>query len=169
MTNDGMEETRGTLSPDFLDFIVALIDNKVDFVLIGGYALAVHGVVRATGDIDFLYRSTAGNVRRLCVALREFGAPENIIDEAALLLPDTVTQFGQQPQRIDLLNAIDGVTFKEVWKGSERTDIEGNSVRVIGRAEMERNKAATGRKKDRDDIRALKAKGGSTKRPPSKL
>lgn len=164
MTSGGIEEPRGALSPDFLDFIVTLIENKVDVVLVGGYALAVHGVIRATGDIDFLYRCTPANVSRLCAALREFGAPENIIDEQALLQPDIVTQFGQPPHRIDLLNAIDGVTFEEVWKGAERTDIDGNRVRVIGHRELERNKAATGRKKDLSDIRALKARPGSKKR-----
>lgn len=164
MTTGDNEEHHGAFSPDFLDFIVALSENKVDVVLVGGYALAVHGVIRATADIDFLYRCTPANVSRLCAALREFGAPENIIDEQALLQPDTVTQFGQPPRRIDLLNAIDGVTFAEVWKGAERTDIEGNEVRVIGRAELERNKAATGRKKDLSDIRALRSKRGSKKR-----
>ena len=164
MTNGGTDEPRGALSPDFLDFILTLIEHKVDVVLVGSYALAVHGVVRATGDIDFLYRCTPTNVRRLCAALREFGAPENVIDERALLQQDIVTQFGQPPHRIDLLNAIDGVSFREVWSGAERIDIEGNKVRVIGRAELERNKAATGRRKDLSDIRALKAKRGSNKR-----
>lgn len=164
MTTGGIEEPRGAFSPDFLDFIVTLIENKVDFVLVGAYALAVHGVIRATADMDFLYRCTPANVTRLCAALREFGAPENVIDEQALIEPDTVTQFGQPPHRIDLLNAIDGVTFKEVWKGAERIDIEGNKMRVIGRPELRRNKAATGRKKDLSDIRALKAKRGAKKR-----
>ncbi len=164
MTNGGLGEARGALSQDFLDFIATLIENKVDFVLVGGYAMAVHGVIRATGDIDFLYRCTAANVARLSAALREFGAPENIIDEQALLTPDTVTQFGQPPHRIDLLNAIDGVTFAEVWKGAQRTDIEGYQMRVIGRAELERNKAASGRQKDLSDLRALKARRGSKNR-----
>lgn len=164
MTNGGIGESGGTLSRDFLDFIVALTEKKVDFVLVGGYALAVHGVIRATGDIDFLYRRTRANVGRLCAALSEFGAPEKVIDQEALLQSDTVTQFGKPPQRIDLLNGIDGVTFNEVWSGAERIDIEGNKVRVIGLAELERNKAATGRVRDISDVRALKAKRGSKKR-----
>ena len=108
---------------------------KVGFVLVGAYALGVHGIVRATGDLDVLYRRSRANVRRLRTAMQEFGAPAEIIDEEALLTEDIVTQFGQPPYRIDLLNAIDGVTFAEVWK----------------------NKRASGRKKDKDDLRMLDA------------
>jgi hypothetical protein len=88
------------LSPDFLDFIACLNRHRVAYVLIGGYALAIYGVVRATGDIDFLYRRTASNVRRLCVALEDFGAPPVVVDESALLTPEIVTQFGTPPVRI---------------------------------------------------------------------
>ncbi|HEY4216729.1 MAG TPA: hypothetical protein VGM67_06295 [Gemmatimonadaceae bacterium] len=147
-----------TLSPDFLDFIVSLNEHKVDFVLVGGYALAVHGVVRATGGIDFLYRATKRNVRRLCNAMIDFGAPPEIIDEETLLQPGIVTQFGQPPYRIDLLNEIDGVTFAAVWQGALTTSIEREDVRVIGLKELKANKAATGRKKDNDDVRRLESR-----------
>ena len=140
-----------------LDFLLCLNDKKVDFVLVGGYALGVHGVVRATGDIDFFYRPTQKNVRRLCLAMLAFGAPENVIDETALLAPDTVTQFGQPPYRIDLLNGIDGVTFAETWKGADQREIDGHQIRVIGLRELRKNKSATGRKKDEEDIRRLNA------------
>lgn len=145
------------LSPDFLDFIVSLRKARVDFVLIGGYALGVHGVVRATGDIDFLYRRTKRNVTRLCAAMREFGAPSNVIDPDALLTPEMVTQFGASPNRIDLLNAIDGVSFNEVWSGATHVTIERQRMRVIGLDELRRNKSATGREKDAADARKLLA------------
>lgn len=146
------------LSPDFTDFVSALNGQHVDAVLVGGYALAVHGVVRATADIDFLYRRTAPNVRRLCAALREFGAPENVIDETALLIPETITQFGHPPHRIDLLGDIDGLTFNQVWKGAAVVTLDRQKVRVIGRAELLVNKMATGRPGDLDDVRRLKAR-----------
>jgi hypothetical protein len=149
-----------TLSPDFLDFIMSLNQHNVDCVLVGGYALGVHGVVRATGDIDFLYRATKKNVRRLCNAMIHFGAPPEIIDEETLLQPGIVTQFGQPPYRIDLLNAIDGVSFAEVWQGAEVTNLEGQEVRVIGLEELKANKSATGRKKDKEDVRRLNSKWG---------
>ena len=82
----------------------------MDFVLVGGYAVGVHGVIRATGDIDFFYRRTEGNVKRLCAALADFGAPEEVINVDDLMRKEIVTQFGKPPLRIDLLNAIDGVT-----------------------------------------------------------
>ncbi|MEO8453499.1 MAG: DUF6036 family nucleotidyltransferase, partial [Gemmatimonadota bacterium] len=73
------------LSPDFQDFIVLLTEHKVDCVLVGGYALGVHGVIRATGDIDFIFRRTTKNVKRLIGAMIEFGAPANVINEATLM------------------------------------------------------------------------------------
>jgi hypothetical protein len=143
------------LSADFLDFIRELNRHKVDYVLVGGYALAVYGIVRATGDIDFLYRRTKSNVSLLCAALDDFGAPVNVIDPDALMKPGIVTQFGKPPQRIDLLNAIDGVTFGKVWSGATRLVVDGQTVRVISRVDLSANKSATGRKKDDDDVRKL--------------
>src|SRR3954462_10216275 len=116
MSQVGGGNDTDSLPSDLLDFIVCLNDQKVDFVLVGGYALGVHGVVRATGDIDFLYRPTKKNVVRLCAAMLDFGAPADVIDEEALGTPNIVTQFGKPPHRIDLLNSIDGVALDEVWK-----------------------------------------------------
>lgn len=106
--------------------------------------------------LDFIacLRSRA-NVLRLLAAMQEFGAPAEVIDEEALLTPDIVTQFGQPPFRIDLINAIDGVTFAEVWKGALAVAIAHHQVRVIGLDELRKNKRATGRKKDKDDLRQL--------------
>ena len=148
-------EGNAALSPDFLDFIACLDEQHVDFVLVGAYALGLHGVVRATGDLDILYRRSRANVRRLLAAMQEFGAPAEVIDQQALLTPDIVTQFGQPPFRIDLINAIDGVTFAEVWKGAVAVAIARRQVRVIGLDELRQNKRATGRKKDKDDLRRL--------------
>jgi len=125
--------------------------------LVGGYALGVHGVVRATGDIDFLYRRTRRNVQKICRALSDFGAPNDVIDIDALMMRDMVTQFGQPPYRIDLLSAIDGVTFPEVWRGASIATVEGQHLRIIGLRELEKNKAATGRTKDEEDLRRLRA------------
>lgn len=152
------------LSPDFLDFITCLNEQAVDFVLVGGYALAIHGVVRATGDIDFLYRRTKAAVRRLCVAMEDFGAPPNVIDEDALMTPGMVTQFGMPPHRIDLLSAIDGVTFEEVWVGATTVTIQGQTIRVIGLAELRTNKASTGRPRDAEDVRRLQKRPRRKKR-----
>jgi predicted nucleotidyltransferase len=157
MMSGGMEANTA-LSPDFQDFIVFLNEHKVDFVLIGGYALGVHGVIRATGDIDFLYRRTKKNVKALVAAMNDFGAPPGVVDKEALMTAGIVTQFGQQPQRIDLLNEIDGVMFSEVWKGATTARVDGQKMRVIGLTELQKNKGATGQPKDEEDLRRLKAR-----------
>ena len=152
------------LPPDFLDFIVCLNGRRVDIVLVGGYALGVHGVVRATGDIDFLYRRTNKNVRALSAAMNDFGAPPDVIDAASLMTPGIVTQFGSPPYRIDLLNDIDGVTFVAVWKGALTITLDDQPLRVIGLGELKKNKSATGRQKDEEDARRLNARQARKKR-----
>ena len=99
---------------DFLDFIAEMNAQRVDYVLVGGYAVGVHGVVRATADIDFLYRATPSNVARLCSALTEFGAPDAIVNPDDLLKPDMVSAFGSPRHRIDLQSSITGVSFDAV-------------------------------------------------------
>ncbi len=143
------------LNPDFRDFIVALNARAVDFVLVGGYAVGAHGVIRATTDVDFLYRRTRENVERLCEALADFGAPAIVIDVATLLQPDTVAMFGSPPHRINLLSDISGVDFDRVWAGSINVDVDSLPLRLIGLAELRQNKAATGRRKDKADLRLL--------------
>ncbi|MEO6864387.1 MAG: nucleotidyltransferase [Gemmatimonadaceae bacterium] len=148
-------ESNDRLVPDFLDFVICLNVRKVEFVLVGGYAVGVHGFVRATGDIDFFYRRTEANVRRLCVAMEDFGAPSNVIDFETLMTPATISMFGRPPYRIDLLGDIDGVSFDQVWTGCTEIVLDGEQLRVIGLAELRANKMATGRKKDREDLRKL--------------
>ena len=152
-----MQSSNAQLADDFRDCIDALIGYQVNFVLVGAYAVGWHGVVRATGDIDFLYEQSRRNVAALCHALRAFGAPEHLIDETFLLSHNAITQIGLAPLRIDLIGAISGVTFEEVSRGAIPIELEGRSLRVIGLEELRRNKAATGRTKDRDDLRRLDA------------
>lgn len=155
MTKSRRGERIDVLPPDFMDFVIVLHEHGVECVLVGGYAVAVHGVVRATGDIDFFFRATSRNVRKLLAALEAFGAPPECLDEGALLTPQTVVAFGQEPLRIDLLNAIDGVTFDQVWVGALPVDIQGRPLRVIGLEELIANKRASGRTKDLQDARKL--------------
>ncbi len=164
MSDRARGEANDAFSPDFLDFVTCLNERNVDAVLVGGYAMGVHGVIRATADIDFLYRCTAANVGRLCRAMNDFGAPPAVIDEAALMTPDLVTQFGQPPYRIDLLSSIDGLSFAEVWAGALTITIQQQRLRVIGLAELRANKMATGRRKDADDARKLGARRSRKRR-----
>ena len=158
-----MRQVYSGLAKDFRDCIQCLNDHGVRYVLVGGYALGWHGVVRATGDIDFLYEQRERNVTRLCAALRDFGAPEQFIDQQFLMSPNAVTQIGLQPLRVDLLGAISGVSFEAVFAGAVPTDVDGQQLLVIGLDELVANKRATGRAKDMADVRSL-----TRKRPPAK-
>ena len=152
------------LARDFVDFIDVLNAHRVQFVLVGGYALGVHGHVRATADIDFLYRCTEDNVSQLCRALEAFGAPPSIIDARALLSPNTVTFFGVPPLRIDLLASISGVTTDHVFASALTTTVGSQTLLVIGREALLANKKASGRDKYRRDVRAIEMATRSRKR-----
>ena len=140
---------------DFRDFIRALNAHEVEYLLVGGYAVGMYGHVRATTDIDFFYRRTPDNVQRLVKAMTKFGVPEHLIDAGHLATADAVTAFGSPPTRIDLLASISGVNFEQAQAGAVQVDIAGERLAVIGLASLRANKRASGRKKDRDDLKRL--------------
>ncbi len=144
-----------SFDPDFVDLLQALTVNDVEFVVVGAFALGRHGYVRATGDLDILFRPSPENVRRLTVALAAFGAPAPLTDPAGLLVPDTVTQLGVRPHRIDLLNSLSGVSLDEAFAGAVFSDIGGHHVPLLGLEELRRNKLATGRESDLRDVAEL--------------
>jgi hypothetical protein len=146
------------LPDDFRDCITALHVHGVEFVLVGAHALGVHGIVRATGDIDLLYRPTPSNVAKLCAALRDFGAPPSLIDPVFMQSREAVVQIGLPPLRIDLLAAVSGVTFDEAWSGALRVRYATHELRVLGIRELLKNKRASGRPKDLADVRRLETK-----------
>jgi len=145
------------LHRDFEDFLHALCDAAADFLVVGAYAMAFHGVPRATGDIDVLVRPTPDNARRVWQALVSFGAP---LAAAGLTVedlhtPGTVYQMGVVPRRIDVLTDITGVTFDEAWSTRVAREIAGSTIHFIGRDALARNKRATGRPKDLADLEIL--------------
>lgn len=147
------------LNEDFRDMLEALNHAHVEFLLVGAHALAVHGLPRATGDIDLLVRPTDDNAQRVVAALQMFGAP---IEAHGLSAKDfstqgTVYQLGLPPRRIDLLTEISGVSFDEAWDDRVQASIDGIAVQVIGRRTLLRNKRATARPKDLADAEALEA------------
>ncbi|HEY0929121.1 MAG TPA: nucleotidyltransferase [Gemmatimonas sp.] len=149
---------------DFRDFIHELNAHAVEYLLVGGYAVGLYGHVRATADIDFLYRTTPENVERLMQAMAAFGAPGSVVNRDQLSAPMGVTQFGAPPVRIDLLSDITGVSFDEAQVDALAIEIAGERLPVIGLAALRKNKQATGRKKDRDDLRRLPTSLESTPR-----
>lgn len=152
------------MNEDFRDLLRALAAEGVRFLVVGAHALAVHGVPRATGDLDIWIRRTEENARRVWRALRAFGAPLEALDLSRddLLVPNRVVQLGVPPRRIDLLTDLTGVEFSTAWEGRATVAIGGIEVPFIGRDALVENKRATGRSRDRADLESL-GEGG---RPP---
>ena len=127
----------------------------VRFLVVGAYALALHGRPRATGDLDVWIDPTPDNAKRVLAALGAFGAPLLDISEADLASPGVVYQIGVPPGRIDILTELTGMTFGEAWPGRLRRPFGDVEVDFIGRAAFIRNKRATGRAKDLGDIEGM--------------
>ncbi len=145
------------MNEDFLDMLRCLLEAEARFVVVGAHALAVHGVPRATGDLDILIDRDPSNVERVWAALGKFGAPieEMGIRRRDLEAPGIVVQVGLPPRRIDLVTAITGVEFKEAWHSRESHRVGDLGVPFLGRAALVKNKRAAGRLKDLADLEAL--------------
>jgi hypothetical protein len=135
--------------------LAALSAAGAEYLVVGAYALAAHGLPRATGDLDLWVRPTAENARRVWRALEAFGAPLHDLTLEDLSRPDIVFQIGLAPKRIDLLTSITGVGFEEASKNRVVVEIEGLEIPVLGRAELIRNKRVVGRPRDLADIEEL--------------
>jgi predicted nucleotidyltransferase len=145
------------LQEDLREFIELLNSHNVDFLVIGGYAVAFHGHPRFTGDIDFFLRATPDNAERVMATLRAFGFADLALTTEDFQRPGTVVQLGRSPNRIDLLTSITGVTFEEAWETRLNGTLDGLSVSFLGLAALLKNKAASGREKDLADVAKLKA------------
>jgi len=145
------------LNNDFRDLLGALTDAGVDFLVVGAHALAVHGRVRSTGDLDIFVKPTQANAERVLEALRRFGAPlaAHHVTPEDFARPDGVYQIGLPPRRIDILTSISGVDYDEAARDAQPVTIQAVHFRVPSRRAMILNKRATGRPKDLEDLRAL--------------
>ena len=140
---------------DFLDLLRAFIDRNVRFLIVGAYALAVHGRPRATGDLDVWVDPTLENATNVMAALEQFGAPTAQVRTADFSRPGIVFQMGLPPVRIDVLTELSGLTFGEAWSTRTRAAFGPVMADVIGRDAFIKNKRATGRARDLGDIEAL--------------
>jgi hypothetical protein len=140
---------------DFRELLELLNAHAVEFVVVGAHALAFYGVPRYTGDLDLYVRPTTENARRLLGALEAFGFGSLGLSEEDFCLPDKVVQLGYPPVRVDLVTAISGVPWEQVWANRVCGGYGDVPVNYIGRGEFVRNKRATGRKKDLADLEAL--------------
>ncbi|MGB6849079.1 MAG: hypothetical protein WBG05_12860 [Thermoanaerobaculia bacterium] len=121
----------------------------------GGHALAFHAKPRFTKDIDILVEPSADNAKRLMQALDDFGFGDVGLTEGDFSAPGAIVQLGVAPNRIDLITAIDGVTFDEAWQGRVRGRFGSQEVFYLGKTELIRNKQASGRKQDLADLEWL--------------
>ncbi|MBI4661966.1 MAG: hypothetical protein HY735_24355 [Verrucomicrobia bacterium] len=151
-------------SPDTRAFIALLHEHAVRYVIVGGEAVIFHGYARLTGDVDFFYERTEANARALFAALTQFwaGAVPGIAAWNELLEAGVVIQFGRPPNRIDLLNVIDGVEFQQAWATRQTVEMEVGMVAAkvlvhfLGLPSLLKNKEAAGRPKDLEDLRYLR-------------
>lgn len=149
------------MNDDFLDLLAAFLESDVEFIVVGAHALAVHGVPRATGDLDVWVRPTPRNAERVMTALGKFGAPVETlaigVDDFSV--PEAVVQIGLPPRRIDVLTTITNVEFDDAWNHRVTKVVGVGSgqltVPFLGREELLRNKRATGRTKDAADVERL--------------
>lgn len=143
------------LNPDYRDMLSAFADAGVEYLVIGAYALAAHGHLRATGDMDLWVRRGPENAERILRALSAFGAPLSEVESEDFETPGTVFQIGVSPRRIDIFTTISGVDFQEAWPERMEIEIEGVTVPILGRQHLIRNKRALGRPQDQADIERL--------------
>jgi hypothetical protein len=143
------------MNPDFVDLLRAFVAADVRFLIVGAYALAVHGRPRATGDLDVWVDATPLNASRVMRALATFGAPLSQIAESDFATPGVVYQIGLSPGRIDVLTELTGITFTDAWPGRVRRPFGDIEVDFIGREAFVLNKRATGRPRDLVDVDGL--------------
>ena len=138
----------------------AFIEERVEFLLAGAYAVAAHGLQRATSAIDLWIKCSDENTRRVWRAINKFGAPLSNLNLEDLSKPGTVIELGVSPRRIDILTEITGVEFQEAQKERLLVNIEGIEIPVIGRSHLIQNKQALGRPQDLADVARLEAYRG---------
>jgi|SRR5215813_11012951 len=143
------------MNRDFVEMLSGLNEAEVDFLVVGAYALAAHGVPRATGDLDIWVRAASDNASRVLAALGAFGAPLFDLTLEDLTKPGTVFQIGVAPSRIDILTSVTGLEFDSARDRCVLAAIEGLRVPVLGRQDFITNKRALGRPKDIADIALL--------------
>jgi hypothetical protein len=143
------------MNQDFRDLLAEFNAHNVEYVVVGAHALAAHGYVRATKDLDVWVRPELENASRVLTALVAFGAPLHDLTAADLAMPGTVFQIGVAPIRIDVITAIDGVAFSDAWAERIEAPFADQTVPILSRAHVLQNKRAAGREQDLLDVKWL--------------
>ena len=143
------------LPQDFKEFLRLLTGHGVEYLLIGGYAVGYHGYPRTTADMDVWVANNRENARKLVEVFMEFGMNSPEITPELFMKPGNIIRMGVPPVRIEVLNEIDGADFQDCSLHAITDDIDGVGVRLISLADLRRNKKASGRYKDLDDLEHL--------------
>ncbi len=144
------------LNNDYKEILQLLKSNEVRFLVVGAYAMGAYGYPRATGDMDVWIMASGENSRRVFIALKEFGAPLEQINETTFAGRNIIFQIGVAPRRIDIITSIDGVDFEQAWQNKVEIDVDGLNVPFISKPDLIKNKESTGRPKDILDAKILK-------------
>lgn len=141
---------------DLIDLLAALNAEDAEYVIVGGYAFAVHGKIRATKDVDIFIGTDADNAAKVWRALEAFGAPLEQLRLEDLTRPQTFFIMGRPPSQIDIITTIDGVSFERAWGNRVSSTYGGVPVHYISKADLIANKEAAGRPQDKIDVEYLR-------------
>lgn len=140
---------------DFAEFLRSLRSNGVEYLLVGGYAVGLYGYPRATADIDLWIRRTPENAERTVRAIRDFGFDVPALSAGLFLREGQVIRMGLPPLRIEVLTSVSGLDFEDCWAERREMLLGGEPVWLPSLEHLKRNKAASGRPKDLEDLRHL--------------
>ena len=149
------------MNPDFKDLLLLFNARGVEYLVVGGYAVAAHGHVRATKDLDLWVRPEPANAERTLEAIIEFGAPLHGLSLTDLVQPDLIFQIGVPPVRVDIITSVQGLDFPAAWQDRVEGIFGDLRVPVLSRRHLIENKKSVGRLQDLADVENLEALGSN--------
>jgi hypothetical protein len=144
------------LDRDFKEFIALLNEHRVEYLIVGGYAVVAHGYNRFTGDLDVWINPTGENARKILDVLKAFGFGKLKITASDLSSKDKIIQLGYEPLRIDLLTSVEGLQFDNCYKRRSSKKADGIRIHFLGMDDLRKNKKLVGRHRDLEDYTHLK-------------
>jgi len=144
------------LNKDYKEMLQLLLNNKVKFLVVGAYAMGIHGYPRATGDLDIWVEASSENSEKIHQSLSEFGAPLSEVTKSTFCEEGIVFQIGVAPRRIDIITKIDGVDFNKAYSDKQEIEVEGLKIPFLSKEDLIKNKDSTGRDKDKLDAKYLR-------------
>ena len=151
-----MKKKQISLEGDFLDFVNLCNKHNLRYLVIGGYAVSIHGYPRSTKDMDICIELSEANAEKMVLVINDFGFGLLNLTKYDFLVPHYFTQLGYEPIRIDIMNDIDGVDFVEAWENKKIVRMGDIDFNFIGYNELLKVKAKAGRPQDLADIHKLK-------------